>query len=227
MTKTVILTGTGRYADPWHPFDETTARLDELLTGAGHDVVVETDVDDGMHRLAGADLVVVNAGDPWRGGARGVDAAAVAAFDAALERGVGVLAMHCAVASLRDYPRWGGSIGAIWLPSLSFHPPHGPMDVTVETGHGSYFTVADERYCALQLTGDRDVVAWHAGDDGSPEAAAWRRNVGPSRVGVDVLGHDERSYDSEGHRALLIRLADWCARAGDRDHPPPADRQPR
>lgn len=206
--RTVILSGAGRYADPWHPFAETSARLAAILQEIGHDVTVRQDVDAAMASLADADLVVVNAGDPWRGGERGVDAAAIAAFDAALDRGVGVLAMHCAVASLRDYPRWAGAIGAVWLPTLSFHPPFGR--VVVDARDGVPFTVEDERYCALQATGDRDVVAWHEGDAGHREPTAWRRTVGPSRVAVDVLGHDARSYDAPGHAALVADLAAWA-----------------
>ena len=34
---------------------------------------------------------------------------------------------------------------------------------------------------------------------------------GRARVAVDVLGHDERSYGSPGHRALLRDLARWAA----------------
>lgn len=212
MTRSLILSGTGRYADPWHPFPETSTRIADLLAGAGHKVTVETDIDRGMRRLDDVDLLVVNAGDPWRDGARGVDALSAAAFDGALDRGIGVLALHCAVASLRDYPRWAGLIGAVWLPSLSFHPPFGEMSVEVESAVGPSFSVADERYCALQGTGDREVVAWHEGDadGGGPEPAAWRRVVGASRVAVDVLGHDARSYESEGHADLVVSLAAWC-----------------
>ncbi|MCM3695433.1 ThuA domain-containing protein [Microbacterium oleivorans] len=207
--RTVILSGTERYADPWHPFAETSACVAAILRGIGHDVTVREDVDAAMASLADADLVVVNAGDSWRGGERGVDAAAVAAFDAALDRGVGVLALHCAVASLRDYPRWAGMTGAVWLPTLSFHPPFGRVVVDVEGAVP--FTVEDERYCALQATGDRRVVAWHEGDGGHREPTAWRRTVGRSRVAVDVLGHDARSYDAPGHAALVAELATWAA----------------
>ena len=77
------------------------------------------------------------------------------------------------------------------------------------------FEVEDARYCRLQPIGDREVSAWHEGDgDGGPEPAAWTTRRGDARIAVDVLGHDERSYDSEGHRALIARMARWAARAG-------------
>ena len=81
----------------------------------------------------------------------------------------------------------------------------------VDTRDGVPFTVEDERYCALQATGDRDVIAWHGGDAGHREPTAWRRTVGSSRVAVDVLGHDARSYDAPGHAALVADLAAWAA----------------
>ncbi|MFS0866418.1 ThuA domain-containing protein [Microbacterium sp. 179-B 1A2 NHS] len=221
--RTLILTGEGRYADPWHPFAETTDRLREILVGAGHDVAVRGDIDAAMAELGGVDLLVVNAGDPWSDGERGAPAASLAGFEAALERGMGVLAMHSAASSLRDYPSWAGAVGAIWLPELSFHPPHGDVDVRVERmplpGLPGGFRVRDEKYCALQLTGRREVVAWHSGADepgSGPEPAAWRRTLGHARIAVDVLGHDARSYDSAGHRRLVEALAAWAAAADDR-----------
>jgi uncharacterized protein len=41
----------------------------------------------------------------------------------------------------------------------------------------------------------------------------WARVLGRSRVVTDVLGHDERSYDSAAHRELISRAAQWltCA----------------
>lgn len=210
MTRTLILSGTGRYADPWHPLPETTARIADILTDVGHRVTVETDIDRGMRRLDDVDLLVVNAGDPWRGGERGADPRSIAGFDAAIESGIGVFAFHSAVASLRDYPRWAGLLGAVWLPTLSFHPPFGGMDVQVERAVGTGFSLEDERYCALQGTGEREIVAWHAGADERREPAAWRRIAGRSRIAVDVLGHDSRSYDSEGHAEMIVALATWC-----------------
>lgn len=215
-SRALILSGSGRYADPWHPFPATTARIRDILAAAGHDVDVTEDVDAGMAALEGVDLLVVNAGDPWREGPRSAPAASIASFAAALDRGIGVLAHHCATASLRDYPQWAGAIGAVWVPASSFHPPFGRMRVDVDAGLGETFEVDDERYCALQATGAREVVAWHAGDDAGSgrEPAAWRRTVGRSRIAVDVLGHDARSYDAAGHAALVTALAEWAAARG-------------
>ena len=63
--RAIILNGAGRYADPWHPYAETSARLASLVAEAGYDVEVRDDVDAALATLGGdVALLVVNAGDP-------------------------------------------------------------------------------------------------------------------------------------------------------------------
>ena len=63
--RAIILSGSGRYADPWHPYPDTTERLAAIVGEAGFDVEVRDDVDAALATL-GDDvrLLVVNAGDP-------------------------------------------------------------------------------------------------------------------------------------------------------------------
>ena len=215
----LIVSGTGRYADPWHPFPKTTPLLAEILRAADFDVSVDEDGDHALADLSGVDLLVVNAGDPWRGDGESVTPPSGEGLDTAVARGLGILALHCAVASLRDYALWASLIGAVWLPTVSYHPPQGDTSVTgLKMPDGTPvpdFDLFDERYCRLQQIGPRHVVAEHPGQH-SPEPAAWVRHYGRSRVAVDVLGHDERSYASPGHRDLLQRLARWATAGRDR-----------
>jgi hypothetical protein len=217
--RALVVSGSGRYADPWHPFPATSRRLAELLATAGADCTVDDDVDAAMTRAADFDLLVVNAGDPWRGDddepGVGPGEASLEGLAEALHRGTGVLAVHCAMASLRDYPQWAAAVGRVWLPGISFHPP---ADVARISG-GSFpggepvrsFDVFDERYCRLQAVGDAHVVATHTGP-GGVEPTAWVRTHGQARIAADLLGHDERSYDSAEHRLLLTQLCAWAAR---------------
>jgi hypothetical protein len=70
QSKALLLSGVGRYADPWHPFSETSAALADLLREAGYDVDIPADVDAALAGLAAADdsdlpdLLVVNVGLP-------------------------------------------------------------------------------------------------------------------------------------------------------------------
>ncbi|WP_434810902.1 ThuA domain-containing protein [Microbacterium sp. bgisy189] len=212
----VIASGAGRYADPWHPFPDTSPLIADVLEDAGFTVRIDDDIDGAMTRLDGVDLIVVNAGDPWRD-AEPVQVAqgSLDGFAAAIDRGIGILAFHCATATLRDYPDWAAAVGAMWVPSLSMHP-----DAGVTTIRGGAlpdgtpiddFELFDERYCRLQQIGRRHIVARHDGADDAPaaEPTAWVREYGAARVAVDVLGHDVRSYESPGHRALIAALAGW------------------
>lgn len=211
--RAVVAVGTGRYADPWHPFARTGAAVADILRADGFDVALVPDVDRALASLDGVDLLVVAAGDPWQDGDRETaPASSIDGLAAALERGIGVLALHSAVSSLRDHPEWAPAVGALWLPDVSFHPPAGVTRIRAEGGWGDDFDVQDERYCRLQQVGRSTVVAWHSGDEtgARPEPAAWVREHGRARVAVDVLGHDERSHESEGHRALVRRLARWA-----------------
>jgi hypothetical protein len=40
MPRSLVLSGGGRYADPWHPFAKTSARLADVLWSLGHRVEV-------------------------------------------------------------------------------------------------------------------------------------------------------------------------------------------
>jgi type 1 glutamine amidotransferase len=94
-----------------------------------------------------------------------------------------------------------------------FPPPLGETRATglalPDGPHPDDFDVEDERYCRLQRIGRSTTVAEFEGPDAA-EPAAWVRRSGASRVAVDVLGHDERSYTSPGHRTVIARLALWA-----------------
>lgn len=226
--RALILSGAGRYADPWHPYPETSARLASLVGEAGYDVEVRDDVDAALATL-GDDvrLLVVNAGDPDGPDASGVEpatgraaAAAIAgvddgALEAAIGRGVGILAMHSAASSLRDYPAFHRALGGRWEDVVSWHPPFGETHVHVVGNHAireglGDFTVDDERYTALRLHDVIEPIAEH--EEGRfRHPLVWARELGRSRLVYDALGHDTRSYDSAEHRALIARALEWLS----------------
>jgi type 1 glutamine amidotransferase len=218
--RAVIASGNGRYADPWHPFPATSRRIAGALRADGWEVTVDDDVDHALARLDGVDLLVVNAGDPWRDGDTPLehrrDADADAGLRSAIARGIGVLAVHAALATLRDQPAWREAIGGAWEPGRSWHPPIAAVRVpVVDPGHpitagSSGIDVFDERYSDLAVDDDVRVLAVHE-VDGVRHPAVWVREE-PTRAVVSSLGHDERAYDSPELVALLQRAARWAAR---------------
>jgi type 1 glutamine amidotransferase len=218
--RATIATGTGRYADPWHPFPETSARIAAALRDDGWDVTIDDDVDHALAHLDGVDLLVVNAGDPWRHGdvelEHFADPAADAGLMAAIARGIGIVAVHAALSTLRDHPAWREAIGGEWEPGRSWHPPIADAHVrVVDTDHPVTdgmpgIDVFDERYSDLAVDDGTRVLAEHD-VDGTAHAAVWVREQ-PTRAVVSSLGHDARAYDSPEHVALIQRAARWAAR---------------
>ena len=54
--RALLLSGVGRYADPWHPFAATSAALAGLLGEAGFSVELAEDVDAALAGMAAPDL---------------------------------------------------------------------------------------------------------------------------------------------------------------------------
>ncbi len=214
--RALIAFGTGRYSDPWHPLEATANALGGIVAAAGFDVRFTSDLDRALAALGDVDLLVVNATDPWRNGqtGRGAPEASTSGFADAVARGVGILAMHNSIASLRDYPLWRTLIGGDWVPGRSGHPPHGSLTVNVgpwADRPASRFIVEDEGYVYLEVDHDVDVVALHE-SDGLRHPLMWRHEAASTRVFYDALGHDLRSYASAEHVALIQRAALWCVR---------------
>ena len=212
MVRSLILSGGGEYRDPWHPFAATSKRLAGLLAALGHEVEVSELVADCVADLRGWDLVVVNA-------AAGPDtdnSIAAAGLRAALDRGVGVLAVHVGACTLLRLPMWESVTGAAWISGKSVHPKAGPCRILTYPGRHPIctaitdFEIVDERYAFLRTAPDVVPLAAH-GYQGTVHPLVWARAAGRSRVITDTLGHDERSYDSEVHCQLISRAAQWLA----------------
>jgi len=228
MPEAVILSGAGRYADPWHRFADTSARLAALAHDSGWTATITEDIDAALADLSGIGLVIVNAGDPWNqppddvvatGDGSGwqlepspVVMAGRAGLGAALGRGISVLGMHTAAASLRDYPQFREALGGQWVTGRSRHPRLDrlhvrPLHEDIVEGLGD-FHVDDEPCSDLVMDKDAEPLAGTHGTE-RDMTLAWARQYGRSRVVYDALGHDTRSYDSPGHRSFLRRCLTW------------------
>jgi uncharacterized protein len=229
----VVLSGTGRFADQWHPFGETSARLAAIAAAEGFAAEV-AGPDERMADLGDASLVVVNIGAPSSADS-GRDAAGRRGLLDYLKRGRPALVMHVSATSLPAVPDWEPVIGGTWVRGTTMHPDYGlarvhvyPERHPIVAGLGD-FELQDERYSYLRVAPDVVPLAthWH---DGIEHPLLWARTwtaagagieagieagagtASPARIVYDALGHDARSYDSPEHAEILRRSIRWLAR---------------
>ena len=219
MTASVrVLSGAGRYSDPYHPFAETSDAAASILTEAGHRVEVVESLDAAaLGSLSGVDLVVVNSGG-------GIDlkapmprdeawAEACASFGSWLDAGGRALVLHTGVNTFRDWADWPRRVGGTWTAGVSGHPLR--CIATFEAAPGAEghpilgglteVTCYDERYWRMGL----DAGSWpflrHETDERFHDVG-W---ISESGVVYDALGHNGRSYASPTRARLLAAEASW------------------
>jgi len=208
-----VLSGQGRYADPWHPFAATSAGIASVAADLGLDHEVLDVTPDALGDLAGVDLLVVNTGGGGRDAEFGEDAAWSAAFASAEQwiRGGGrLIATHQATNGFPDWPEYRRLLGGYWQPGVSMHPPRSDAVFTPVPGRAGDPLLAgltqvaahDERYSKLVMGDDVETVLEHD-LDGVPQPVVWRRRTNGLRIIVDALGHGAESYESPTRRLLL------------------------
>lgn len=224
MTRAVVLSGGGRYADRWHDQAATSQRLAELLARIGVDARIHSLLRPVMEDLSGVDLVVVNCSDGRvDAGFDGDDATwrpAHAGLTAHVARGGAVIGVHTAVLAFSDAPDWFDTLGGRWRHGESMHPAIGPASLTVHTGTHPVvadvrdFTLHDERYAFLEIAPQVRPLVSHM-HDGVRHPLVWAHQVGSARVIYDALGHGVESYDSVERCRLFLREAAWVLHDDD------------
>ena len=215
MATILILSGAGRYADPWHPFAETSGAIAQILTAAGHQVEVRETTTPEVLDPAGFDLVVVNCGvgpDPSRPAPTDPEwANGFAALGGWIDAGGPVLGTHTAANTFNDWPRWVEILGGRWTRGVSMHPERSvavfeavPEAESHPVVDGLGLVIAyDERYSFLHLHDDAVPLMQHETAEVF-HTCVWQRG----RAIYDGLGHDARSYDGAGRQELLLREVD-------------------
>jgi uncharacterized protein len=216
MTTTLLLSGGGDFTDPWHPFEQTSARIAGLLEDCGHGVRISTAVANSLSALAREstlpDLVVLNAGNgelPTPG-----DVDALAGLRSYLDAGLPLLVFHAASTAFPGLDTWDEQLGGRWIPGSSVHPPWGHSVIEVATDAHPLtigvpgFSLQDERYSFLRVNPDVLPVAWHRYEN-VRHPLVWTHRAGAARVVYDALGHDENSFDSPEHRQLIRNAVNW------------------
>jgi uncharacterized protein len=218
MTRCVLISGAGDYADPWHPFDVIADRLAAILEPVTGPVAVRTDVEAALAEQTGdADLLVVNIGDAGPG----------TPSDAAREgllrhvrAGRPVLVLHVSATAFPDWPEWEAVLGGRWVEGTTFHPEKGVVAVRIDPGHPIAaglpdFVSEDEAYTALRVGAGVTGLAHHDLDGGA-HPLGWVHRYGDAPVVYLALGHDGGAYDAEGTRELVGRSARWLLDAATR-----------
>ncbi|TFV98363.1 ThuA domain-containing protein [Leifsonia flava] len=220
MTTITVLSGHGDYADPWHPFDETSQRLAALLAPLG-EVTVRVDVEAALAGLtatdARPDLLVFNISRDEGVEPSTPPESAQTGLLAHLADGRPILAVHSASRAFADWPEWSSILGGHWEDGLTFHPERGvahivPTDLAGELlGRGRSFYTVDERYTALVLEPDTQPLATHE-HGGSEHPLAWFTTFGDAEVVYSALGHDTEAYESPDAAAFVSGAAAWLLR---------------
>jgi hypothetical protein len=210
-----VVSGSGRFTDPWHPFAETSAALARIAHGCGFDIEVRADVAAAIGGGDPVDLLVLNLGDPAEGDAAEDDRVREGLLRH-VAAGGGLLAVHSTLTDLRMLPDRRSLLGGVWVHGTSMHPEYGEAQVRVLpephpiTEGLADFTLDDERYTFLDVEpGLVPLLAHEHG--GALHPLLWARQVGAARVVADALGHDAASYRGAEHREVLGRAMAWVA----------------
>ncbi len=221
--RALVLSGGGRYGDPWHPFIETSAALARVLADAGFETRVSEDVDAELWALADAqptqgdstrpDLLVINVGNPGELSEEHDRRSRAGLLDY-MSSGGRILATHSSATSFPGIPEWESILGGIWVRGTTMHPDREPSLVSVRRslaeslGINESFVIDDEMYCWLRHGEHVEILATHA-MDGVDHPIMWRHNRGSARILYDALGHDAVAYEPDEHRVLLRYAISW------------------
>lgn len=225
-----ILSGAGRYADPWHPFLVTTAGIASVAAELDLDHEAADVTPDTLGDLDGVDVLVVNVGGGGPDPDLSPDRAwseAFATAEAWLRMGGAMLATHQATNGFPDWPGYRSLLGGEWVPGTSNHPAISDAAFTARPGAEADPLLAglpgapqaprveawDERYSHLVMSPEAQVLLEHE-IDGQAQPVVWRSGADGVRILVDALGHGPESYESPSRRQLLANeLLELSARA--------------
>lgn len=220
MRRARVFSGSGRYRDPWHPFEQTSAAIAEVITGlGGWEVEVVQSEPESLTALDDVELVVINSGVGDPGNPPEPDPVwerAHAELGRWIEAGGPVLGTHTAAATFPDWPQWPALLGGRWVRGTSMHPPQGQATFDLASDHPILrgldgVTVDDERYSYLELGHGVVPLLRHEHDD-RPHVMAWAHETETVRAVYDGLGHGPESYASASRRHLLRNEIAWLTR---------------
>ena len=218
-TRALVVSGGGRFGDPWHPFPATSDALAAVLRDRGCEVTVSADADTALAALPTGtlpSLLVLNIG--WYGPDSFVEPAADGLV-AALQDGLPTLLVHSTLTAFPDWPLWHDIAGGGWTHGTTYHPDYAPGVALADADHPmsaglGRLEILDERYTKMWVDDPGSVFLRHE-EGGQLHPLAWTRTWGASRIVADALGHDADAYRAADRIGLLQRELDWLAGSAD------------
>lgn len=213
LTDVLLISGAGRFSDPWHPFPETSAALSAALRARECRVTLSEDADVALASLEAGplpSLLVMNIG--WYGPDR-FSEPATRGLVSALQGGLATLLVHSTLTAFPEWPLWHEIAGGGWTPDVTYHPDYGPGVALPRPEHPitsglAELAITDERYTKMWVADSSSVFLEHD-EEGQRHPLAWTRSWGASVILADALGHDRESYSGADRRVLLERELDW------------------
>jgi len=128
-----------------------------------------------------------------------------------VQRGGGLVVVHCASASFQNSEEFIRLVGA----AFKSHGTGTFSTVTVAANHPVMqgvpaFETWDETYVHTKHNPDRTVLAVRR-EGTHEEPWTWVRNYGEGRVFYTAWGHDQRTWGNEGFQTLLERGVKWSS----------------
>ena len=214
MPDVLLVSGAGPYADAWHSFPETSARMAGIVAALGLSVEITEDVEGGLAQPGASRLLVVNIGNPTDQRPPELIEAVRTGIEDHLSSGGALLGVHSSATSLTTMSRWPAILGGSWLRGRSMHPRQSEATIMLAAGQHPItkgltdFVIFDERYSYLQTQRDITVLYEHSYNQ-LRHPLVWARQTDRFRVVYDGLGHDTASYNCAGHIQLLRRSVLW------------------
>ena len=215
--RVLVLSGRGRYADPWHDHAATSHEVATVVADLVGEVEVRSSFPSALADVGDFSLVIVNCGRGRPDPAYDGDDEAWAAHHSSLhhyaDTGGPILGLHQSANTFADSPYWADLLGARWVPDVSSHPPFGDSVFEAVESHpittGLDVVLArDERYCDVERAYGSTILLAHE-ESGVRHPAVWLRDDGRRRSVYDALGHDIESYRSPSRRLLLRHEVMW------------------
>jgi type 1 glutamine amidotransferase len=158
---------------------------------------------------------------------KGLTAEQQKSYEALLESGIGLVALHHNLGAHPDWPEYRKVIGAKWVfepetidgkdyaPSTYAHDQEIPVSIAdpdhfITKGLAD-FVIHDETYGGAYVSPDVHVLL-KARHPGNVEPFAWTTGYGKSRVVYFMAGHDDKGWANPAFPEVLSRSIRWAAR---------------